>query len=86
MVIFIGSVPQHLFSVPSSVVKFRKQAALADEGVWSPFLTHVSLLKHQNLVRIHDGIQPVCDGQQRCTRELTTDHLLNESIRVGIHG
>lgn len=35
-----------------------------------------------SLVTVHDGVQPVCDGDDRALGELVPDGRLNEAIRL----
>lgn len=38
-----------------------------------------------SLVTVHDGVQPVSDGDDRALGELLSDGRLNEAIRLEIH-
>ncbi len=39
-----------------------------------------NFLAHQNSVRVHDCVQPVCDGEDSAVGELLTKGFLNNTI------
>lgn len=42
---------------------------------------HLAVLHNQDPVRIHDSVEPVCDGKHRATRKFLTNSLLRVEKR-----
>ena len=49
-------------------------------------LLHGSLVQDQDLVVVEDRVESVGDGDDRAVAELSPDRLLNQFVRLQIHG
>ena len=51
----------------------------------SVILLELSLVEHHDPVVVHDGVEPVGDGEDRAVRELPPDGGLHQVVRLKVH-
>jgi hypothetical protein len=82
-----GSFPKTVRNFLSSLLdQFAQNSAVVGEkSVRMVKLRQAPVLHHQNLVAVHDGVQPVRYGQHRAPAELPPDGTLDQLVGLRVH-